>query len=49
QISSCSGFKTLVHTETKFSSGLWATGVGLCLCAHHKFVRPVGVGDLQKG
>ncbi|KAG2054274.1 hypothetical protein BDR06DRAFT_982471 [Suillus hirtellus] len=36
-ISSCSGFKTLVHTKTKFSNGLWATGVGLCLCAHHEF------------
>jgi hypothetical protein len=37
-----------VHAETKFSNGLWATGVGLCLCAHHDFVRPVGIGDLQK-
>ncbi|KAG1902395.1 uncharacterized protein F5891DRAFT_1127683 [Suillus fuscotomentosus] len=48
-ISSCSGFKTLAHAETKFSNGLRATGVGLCLCARHEFVRPVGVGDLQKG
>ncbi|KAG2045963.1 hypothetical protein BDR06DRAFT_985710 [Suillus hirtellus] len=48
-ISSCSGFKTLAHAETKFSNGLQATGVGLCLCARHKFVRPVGIGDLQKG
>ncbi|KAG1898337.1 uncharacterized protein F5891DRAFT_1129535 [Suillus fuscotomentosus] len=48
-ISSCSSFKTLAHAETNFSNGLRATGVGLCLCARHKFVRPVGVGDLQKG
>ncbi|KAH7917767.1 hypothetical protein BV22DRAFT_1052206 [Leucogyrophana mollusca] len=48
-ISTCSGFKTLAHAESKFSTGLRATGVGLCLCARHKFVQANGVGDLQKG
>ncbi|KAH7909277.1 hypothetical protein BJ138DRAFT_1115126 [Hygrophoropsis aurantiaca] len=48
-ISTCSGFKTLAHAESKFSTGLRATGVGLCLCARHEFVRANGVGDLQKG
>ncbi|KAG1907608.1 uncharacterized protein F5891DRAFT_1124516 [Suillus fuscotomentosus] len=48
-ISTCSGFRTLAHTESKYSSGLRATGIGLCLCARHEFVRLQGVGDLQKG
>ncbi|KAG1789262.1 uncharacterized protein HD556DRAFT_1433768 [Suillus plorans] len=48
-ISTCSGFKTLAHAESKYSNGLQLTGVGLCLCAHHELVRPQGVGDLQKG
>ncbi|KAG1740907.1 hypothetical protein EDB19DRAFT_1895242 [Suillus lakei] len=48
-ISTCSGFRTLAHTESKYLSGLRATGVGLCLCARHEFVQPQGVGDLQKG
>lgn len=39
----------MAHAETKFTTGLRATGVGLCLCARHEFVRPCGVGDLQKG
>ncbi|KAG1844094.1 hypothetical protein C8R48DRAFT_750896 [Suillus tomentosus] len=48
-VSTCSGFSTLAHAESKFSNGLRATGVGLCLCARHEFVHPKGVGDLQKG
>ncbi|KAH7904785.1 hypothetical protein BJ138DRAFT_1138456 [Hygrophoropsis aurantiaca] len=48
-LNTCSGFKTLAHAESKFSTGLQATGVGLCLCARHEFVRANGVGDLQKG
>ncbi|KAG2145301.1 uncharacterized protein EDB93DRAFT_1241161 [Suillus bovinus] len=48
-ISTCSGFKTLAHAESRHSNGLRSTGVGLCLCAHHELVRPRGVGDLQKG
>ncbi|KAG2092145.1 uncharacterized protein F5147DRAFT_748044 [Suillus discolor] len=42
-ISTCSGFSTLAHAESKFSNGLRATGVRLCLCARHEFVRPKGV------
>ncbi|KIK75554.1 hypothetical protein PAXRUDRAFT_29068, partial [Paxillus rubicundulus Ve08.2h10] len=41
-ISTCSGFKSLAHAETKFSTGLRVTGVGLCLCAQHEFVHPIG-------
>ncbi|PBK63779.1 hypothetical protein ARMSODRAFT_893876, partial [Armillaria solidipes] len=48
-ISTCSGFKTLSHAESKNAVGLWATGVGMCICARHEMVRPLGVGDLQKG
>ncbi|KAG2047693.1 hypothetical protein BDR06DRAFT_985080 [Suillus hirtellus] len=48
-ISTCSGFRTLAHAESKYLSGLRVTGVGLCLCARHEFVQPQGVGDLQKG
>ncbi|KAG2097508.1 uncharacterized protein F5147DRAFT_777956 [Suillus discolor] len=48
-ISSCSGFKSLAHAETKFSNSLRATGMGLCICARHEFVCPNGAGDLQKG
>ncbi|EDR12898.1 uncharacterized protein LACBIDRAFT_323718 [Laccaria bicolor S238N-H82] len=48
-ISNCSGFKTLAHTETKFSTGLRSTGVGMALCARHEIVRGGGVADLQKG
>ncbi|KAG2354448.1 hypothetical protein BDR07DRAFT_1306119, partial [Suillus spraguei] len=48
-ISMCSGFSTLAHAESKFSNGLWTTGIRLCLCACHEFMHPKGVGDLQKG
>ncbi|SJL18306.1 uncharacterized protein ARMOST_21892 [Armillaria ostoyae] len=48
-ISTCSGFKTLLHAEMKASSGLHATGVVMCLCARHKMVGGLSVGDLQKG
>lgn len=49
QISNCSGFKTLAHAETKFSTGMRSTGVGMVLCARHEVVQAGGVGDLQKG
>ncbi len=49
QISTCSGFKTLSHAETKNSMGLRATGVVMCLCACHEMVGALSVGDLQKG
>ncbi|KAK0231989.1 hypothetical protein EDD85DRAFT_955825 [Armillaria nabsnona] len=48
-ISTCSGFKTLVHAETKGEAGLRASGVGMCICACHKMVCATGVADLQKG
>ncbi|PBK66203.1 hypothetical protein ARMSODRAFT_1021793 [Armillaria solidipes] len=48
-VSTCSGFRTLADTESKSSVGLRATGVGMCICAWHELVRPLAVGDLQKG
>ncbi|KAF8989936.1 hypothetical protein BDZ89DRAFT_974561, partial [Hymenopellis radicata] len=48
-ISSCAGFKTLSHAETKNAAGLQSTGVGMCVCARHEIVRPNGIGDLQRG
>ncbi|SJK99859.1 uncharacterized protein ARMOST_03170 [Armillaria ostoyae] len=48
-ISTCSGFQTLAHAETKVLTGMHSTGVVMCLCAHHEMIRPLGVGDLQKG
>ncbi|PBK64790.1 hypothetical protein ARMSODRAFT_1022781 [Armillaria solidipes] len=48
-ISTCSGFQTLAHAETKISTGMRSTGVVMCLCARHEMIRPLGVGDLQKG
>ncbi|SJL18909.1 uncharacterized protein ARMOST_22511 [Armillaria ostoyae] len=48
-ISTCSGFKTLSHAETKNSTGLRATGVVMCICGRHEMVGKLSVGDLQKG
>ncbi|PBK59706.1 hypothetical protein ARMSODRAFT_991083 [Armillaria solidipes] len=48
-VSTCSGFRTLADAESKNSVGLRATGVGMCICARHELVRPLAVGDLQKG
>ncbi len=49
QISTCSGFKTLEHAETKGETGLRASGVAMCVCAWHEMVCTTGMGDLQKG
>ncbi|KAJ8695381.1 hypothetical protein PTI98_007984 [Pleurotus ostreatus] len=48
-ISSCSGFSALARADSKSTSGLRYTGVGMCICARHELIRPLGVGDLQKG
>ncbi|KIY60993.1 hypothetical protein CYLTODRAFT_495439, partial [Cylindrobasidium torrendii FP15055 ss-10] len=48
-ISNCSGFKTLEMAETKDATGLRSTGLGMVACARHEIIRPLGVGDLQKG
>ncbi|KAF7297874.1 C2H2-type domain-containing protein [Mycena chlorophos] len=49
EMSTCSGLKALDHSNTKFSKGYAATGVGMVVCARHEFVQPTSVGDLQKG
>ncbi|KAG9225760.1 hypothetical protein CCMSSC00406_0007770 [Pleurotus cornucopiae] len=48
-ISSCSGFAALSRADSKSAVGLRYTGVGMCICARHELIRPLGVGDLQKG
>ncbi|PBK80346.1 hypothetical protein ARMGADRAFT_1040131 [Armillaria gallica] len=48
-ISMCSGFQMLAHAESRNVTGLHATGVGMCVCARHEIIRPLAVGDLQKG
>jgi hypothetical protein len=37
------------YANTKNSKGLRVTGVGASICARHGFIRPLGIGDLQKG
>ncbi|KAF9497444.1 hypothetical protein BDN71DRAFT_1481675 [Pleurotus eryngii] len=48
ELSTCSGFKALVFADSKFSTSLHFTGVGMCVCAWHELVRPGGVRNLQK-
>ncbi|KAJ7499523.1 hypothetical protein FB451DRAFT_1385222 [Mycena latifolia] len=49
EMSTCSGLTALNYVNTKFSRGYSSTGVGMGVCARHEFVKPTGVGDLQKG
>ncbi|KAG2058266.1 hypothetical protein BDR06DRAFT_1032018 [Suillus hirtellus] len=37
------------HVLRNASQADVVTGIGLCLCTHHEYVQPQGVGDLQKG
>ncbi|KAK0234207.1 hypothetical protein IW262DRAFT_1258071 [Armillaria fumosa] len=46
-ISTCSGFRTLQHAETKNTHGLRAIEVGMCVYACHEHIVPLTVGDLQ--
>ncbi|KAJ7068945.1 hypothetical protein B0H15DRAFT_738439, partial [Mycena belliarum] len=48
-VSSCIAFAALLQKETRLTTGLRVLGVGGCLCARHGVVRPLGLGDLQKG
>ncbi|KAF7305858.1 CxC2 domain-containing protein [Mycena chlorophos] len=48
-ISSCIAFAALTQKETKITTGLRVSGVGGVVCARHGLVRPLGMGDLQKG
>ncbi|KAF7304805.1 CxC2 domain-containing protein [Mycena kentingensis (nom. inval.)] len=47
--STCIAFQALLQQETKLTTGLRVSGVGGCVCARHGYVRPLGLGDLQKG
>ena len=49
QISTCSGLAALDLANTRKSAGLRVTGVGASICAHQGCIRPLGLGDLQKG
>ncbi|KAF7316401.1 CxC2 domain-containing protein [Mycena indigotica] len=48
-VSSCIAFAALVQKDTRLTTGLRVSGVGGCVCARHGVVRPLGLGDLQKG
>ncbi|KAF7327522.1 hypothetical protein MKEN_00331100 [Mycena kentingensis (nom. inval.)] len=48
-VSTCIAFAALMQKETRITTGLRVSGVGGCVCARHGLVRPLGLGDLQKG
>ncbi|KAJ7630167.1 hypothetical protein FB45DRAFT_1027401 [Roridomyces roridus] len=48
-VSSCIAFAALLQKDTRVTKGLRVSGVGGCVCARHGVVRPLGMGDLQKG
>ncbi|KAF7310021.1 CxC2 domain-containing protein [Mycena indigotica] len=48
-VSTCIAFAALMQKETRLTTGLRVSGVGGCVCARHGLVRPLGLGDLQKG
>ncbi|KAF9552469.1 hypothetical protein CPC08DRAFT_738160 [Agrocybe pediades] len=48
-ISTCVGLQALEKAATKFSKGLWHTGVGGTFCGRSEMILPLGVGNLQKG
>ncbi|KAJ7058985.1 hypothetical protein C8F01DRAFT_990382 [Mycena amicta] len=48
-VSTCIAFAALMQKETRLTTGLRVSGVGRCVCARHGVVRPMGLGDLQKG
>ncbi|KAJ7673622.1 hypothetical protein B0H17DRAFT_1208314 [Mycena rosella] len=48
-ISTCITFAALLQKDTRMTMGLHVSGVGGCVCARHKCMRPNGLGDLQKG
>lgn len=50
QKSDCTSTHQAIERATsKFNNGYSVTGVGAVICSRHSFVRPNGVGDLQKG
>ncbi|KAJ7626008.1 hypothetical protein FB45DRAFT_1030326 [Roridomyces roridus] len=48
-VSSCIAFAALLQKDTRVTAGLRVSGVGGCVCARHGVLRPLGLGDLQKG
>ncbi|KAJ7107309.1 hypothetical protein C8R43DRAFT_905798 [Mycena crocata] len=48
-VSTCIAFAALLQKDTRSSSGLRCSGVGGVVCARHEVIRPLGMGDLQKG
>ncbi|KAJ7061377.1 hypothetical protein C8F01DRAFT_1231233, partial [Mycena amicta] len=48
-VSTCIAFQALMQKETRLTTGLRVSGVGGCVCARHGVVKPMGLGDLQKG
>ncbi|KAJ7106119.1 hypothetical protein C8R43DRAFT_906260, partial [Mycena crocata] len=45
-VSTCIAFVALLQKDTRMTTGLRCSGV---VCARHELVRPLGIGDLQKG
>ncbi|KAJ7073296.1 hypothetical protein B0H15DRAFT_793030 [Mycena belliarum] len=48
-VSTCIAFAALLQKDTRMTTGLRCSGVGGVVCARHELVRPLGIGDLQKG
>ena len=48
-MSTCSGLAALDLANSRNSKGLRVTGVGASVCARQGCIRPLGLGDLQKG
>ncbi|KAJ7050750.1 hypothetical protein C8F01DRAFT_1263635 [Mycena amicta] len=48
-VSTCIAFQALIAKNTRMTTGLRVSGVGGCVCARHGLLRPLGMGDLQKG
>ncbi|KAJ7226774.1 hypothetical protein GGX14DRAFT_347841 [Mycena pura] len=48
-VSTCIAFAALLQKDSRLTTGLRSSGVGGVVCARHELVRPLGMGDLQKG
>ncbi|KAJ7066079.1 hypothetical protein C8F01DRAFT_1248123 [Mycena amicta] len=48
-VSTCIAFQARAVKDTRMTAGLRVSGVGGCVCARHGLLRPMGIGDLQKG
>ncbi|KIJ31208.1 hypothetical protein M422DRAFT_186299 [Sphaerobolus stellatus SS14] len=49
ETSACNGQRAVEEQDTRDARGLDTTGVAGCVCPRHGFIRPKGIGDLQRG